>query len=122
MEVKTRAYTVDDVWEILCQPGGDDRYYELINGELIEMAPPTSLRAWLLSEICGYIRDFAKPLGIGFVFVEGGYSPADDRTTLLAPDVSFVRRERTPFAANGGFRRVHARSRRGSQVAKQQLS
>ena len=97
MEVKTRAYTVDDVWDMLCQPGGDDRYYELINGELIEMPPPDSLRSWLLSETSGYIRNFAKPLGVGFLFVHGGFSPADDPTTLLSPDVAFVRAERMPI-------------------------
>ena len=97
MEVKTRAYTIDDVWEMLCQPGGDDRYLELINGELIEMAPPNSIHAWLAPEISRLISNYAIPRKLGFTLSEGGFSPADDRSTLLAPDIAFVRTERMPI-------------------------
>ena len=50
MTVKTRLYTVDDVWEMLCQPGSD-RGYELIDGELIEMAPTNYLHGRLAFRI-----------------------------------------------------------------------
>ena len=97
MEVQKRLYTVDDVWEMQCQPGGAEHDYELINGELIEMSPANSVHAWLASEISGFIRDFAKPRDYGFPLVEGGFSPDKDRTTLLAPDVAFVRKARMPI-------------------------
>ena len=96
MEVKTRLYTVDDVWEMLCQPGSDQGY-ELIDGELIEMAPTNSVHSWLAPEISGYIRAFAKPRKLGFSLSEGGFSASGDEHLLLAPDLAFVRSERMPI-------------------------
>lgn len=97
MEVKKRLYTVDDVWKLQCQPGNADKNYELITGELIETSPANLFHSWLAPEIADYIRSYARVQDLGYVFVEGGFSPPDDRTTLLAPDVAFVRKERTPL-------------------------
>ncbi|MDE2855853.1 MAG: Uma2 family endonuclease [Chloroflexota bacterium] len=96
MEVKKRLYTVDDVLELQGWDGARDRKYELINGELIEMSPANLLHNWLAFEIAGEIRDYLKQHDIGYGGVEGGYSPPDDRQTLLAPDVAFVSKERMP--------------------------
>ena len=97
MEIKKLLYTVEDVWALQLQPENAGRDYELINGELFEMSPANSVHAWLASEISGFIRDFAKPRDYGFTLVEGGFSPDKDRSTLLAPDVAFVRKERMPL-------------------------
>ena len=97
MEVKKRLYTVDDVWEMQCQPGGAEHDFELINGELIEMSPANSVHTWLATELAAYIREFAKPRNSGFAFCEGAFSPENDTSTLLVPDVAFVRRERMPI-------------------------
>ena len=97
MEVKKRLYTVDDIWESQRQPGNADKNYELITGELIELSPANSVHSWLTSEISGYIRDFAKPRNRGFTLSEGGFSPEDDQSSLLVPDVAFVRKDRMPI-------------------------
>ena len=96
MEVKTRLYTVDDVWEMLCQPGSD-RGYELIDGELIEMAPTNSLHSLTGPEVSALIRNFAKPRKLGYTISEGGFSASGDEHLLLAPDLAFVRSERMPI-------------------------
>ena len=97
MEVEKRLYTVDDVWEMQRQSGKTDRHYELIEGELIEMSPANLLHSWLASEISGYIRDHVTPRDIGYAFVEGGFSPENDRSTLLAPDVAYFSKGRLPL-------------------------
>ncbi len=97
MEVRERLYTVDELWEMLCQPGGDDIGYELINGELFEMPPTNSVHSWLAPEVSFFIRAYSKPRNLGFTLSEGGFSPPGDRTTLLSPDVAFVARERMPI-------------------------
>ena len=96
MEVKKRLYTVDDVYELQGWDGTRDRKYELIDGELIEMSPTNLLHQWLASEISGEIRNYVRRNDLGFVGVEGGFSPTDSRHTLLAPDVAFVRKDRMP--------------------------
>ena len=96
MEVQKRLYTVDDMYEIPGWDGTSDRKYELINGELIEMSPTNLLHQWLASELSGEIRDFLKRTDLGYVGVEGGFSPSEDRHTLLASDVAFVRKDRMP--------------------------
>ncbi len=97
MEVKKRLYTVDDVWAMQRQPGNADKKYELINGELVEMSPANLFHSWLAPEIASFIRSYARVQDLGYVFVEGGFSPPDDHTTLLAPDVAYVQKERTPL-------------------------
>jgi len=99
MEVQKRLYSVDDVCELQGWDGTRDRKYELIDGELIEMSPANSLRAWLASELSGEIRDSVNRNDLGYVGVEGGFSPRDIRHTLLAPDVAFFSAEklRPPF-------------------------
>ncbi len=97
MKVKKRLYTVDDVWEMQCQPGGAKNDYELISGELIEMPPANSVHTWLATELAAYIREFAKPRNSGFVFCEGAFSPENDASALLVPDMAFVHRERMPI-------------------------
>ena len=96
MEVQKRLYTVDDVCELQGWDGTRDRKYELINGELIEMSPANLLHAWLASRIDRALGNFAENRRLGFSFVEGGFSPAGDRHTLLAPDVAFVSKSRMP--------------------------
>lgn len=96
MEVQKRLYTVDDVYELQGWDGTRDRKYELIDGELIEMSPTNLLHQWLAAELSGEIRNYVRRNDLGFVGVEGGFSPTDTRHTLLAPDVAFVRKDRMP--------------------------
>ena len=103
MAIQKRLYTVDDVWELQCQPGNGDRHYELINGELTEMSPANTLHAWLAQRISRSIGNFAEPQGFGFVLVEGGFFPIGDRHTLLAPDVAFVSKARMPIPMPNTF-------------------
>ncbi len=99
MAIQRSVYTVDDVWEMQHLLGRDDAGYELIEGELVPMSPANLLHSWLASEISGYLREFLRSSGFGYVFVEAGFYPSDDRQTLLAPDVAFVSKARlgTPF-------------------------
>lgn len=77
----TTLYTADDLFQM-----GDDARFELIEGELIEMAPPFfshgRISGDLFSEFRAFIRQHRLPLGYA---VEAGYLFARDPDTVLAP-------------------------------------
>ena len=96
MELKQRLYDVDDLWDLLSQLPDDSNDYELIDGELIPMTPPGGEHGELALSLGSYIRAFVRENGLGRATVETGYHPADDRQTLLGPDIAFVSHERAP--------------------------
>ena len=91
MEVKERVYDVDAFWRFVCQPENADRYFELINGEIIEMAPPGEEHGTIAGEIFLHFRLFDPQRKLGIPTVETGYYSLDDRRTVLGPDVAFRR-------------------------------
>ncbi len=96
MAIQERLYTVDDVWRLAQQPENDGKNCYLINGELFwEMAP--GYRHGRLEILIGhYLLIYAEEHDLGEVTGEVGYYPADDRQTLLAPDVAFLRKQAAP--------------------------
>ena len=96
MEALKQLYTVDDVWEMITDPACIGAGYELINGELREMAPTNALHSWVAGRIYHHLLRFAMELQLGEVFIELGQHPADDRSTLLVADVAFCARDRFP--------------------------
>lgn len=96
MELRQRLYDVDDLWELLSQSGNDERRYELIDGELREMSGPGGKHGRSATKFARFLDEFAEEHSLGVVTVETGYHPADDRHTLLLPDVAFISRENAP--------------------------
>jgi Uma2 family endonuclease len=96
MVIRQQTYTVDEVWELAHQPENENRYFELIEGELIEMPPPGGAHGQLASKLARYLGNFADEHNLGVVTVETGYHPPNNRKTLLAPDVAFISKERAP--------------------------
>ena len=120
MEVQKRLYTVDDVCELQGWDGTRDRKYELIDGELIEMSPTNLLHQWLASELSGEIRNYAKRNDLGFVGVEGGFSPIDNRHPHATCARCRIRTEGQDATASAAdIRGFHAVPRRGDCLAKQ---
>jgi len=74
----------------------DDGYrYELIEGELRKMTPAGAEHGFLSNEIDYLLRDHVKREGLGQVFgAETGFRIGCNPDTVLAPDGSFVRKER----------------------------
>lgn len=91
MSIATRLTTAD---ELLRMP--DDGYrYELLDGELRKMAPAGSEHGFLSNEIGWLLTDHVRRHKLGQVFgAETGFRIGRDPDTVLAPDASFIRKER----------------------------
>ncbi len=103
MAIQKRLYTVDDVWELQCQPGNQDKHFELYNGALIEMSPANYQHASLALRIGYFLQAYILETDAGTAGIEGGFYPSNDRHTLLAPDVAFVSKVRLPGSEPATF-------------------
>lgn len=82
--------------ELLMMPKDGFRY-ELVKGELKKMSPAGSEHGAVAMNVAILLGQYIKANKLGVVFAaETGFKLATDPDTVLAPDVSFVRRERIP--------------------------
>ncbi len=103
MAIRERLYTVDDVWHLSQQPENDNKHFYLINGELCWDMPPGFLHGRIVVLIARYLSIYAERHDLGEVTGEVGYYSADDRYTLLAPDVAFICKGNLPPADHEKF-------------------
>ena len=96
MELRERLYDIDDLWQLVCQEENADKHFELINGELIEMAPPGGEHGTIAGEVFYFFRLFDPQRKLGIPTVDTGYHPPEERNLLLSPDVAFTGIERAP--------------------------
>ena len=91
MSTATRITTAD---ELLHMP--DDGYrYDLIEGELRKMSPPGSAHGYVAMEVSLRLADHVRRNQLGQVFAaETGFRVGRNPDSVLAPDASFVRKER----------------------------
>jgi Uma2 family endonuclease len=89
--VATKPLTADDLLTI---PGD----YELIRGELREVSPssaePTMVTINVSSPLFTHVRE--RRLGV-VTSADGGFNLFPDRSSVVAPDLGFIRRERIPL-------------------------
>lgn len=93
MTTKSKLMTAD---ELLNMPD-DGRRYELIEGKLIELAPPPGTRHGYTQFRIGLrLEQFVGPRGLGIVITEAGFLVSANPDTVRAPDVAFVVADRVP--------------------------
>ncbi len=96
MAIQEKLYTIHDVWRLSQLPENEDKHFYLIDGELFWDMPPGYTHGNLAGHIFRYLLNYAEAHDLGDGSVESGYFPADDRHTLLGPDVAFNRKENVP--------------------------
>jgi Uma2 family endonuclease len=80
--------------ELLHMPDNGYRY-QLVEGELLKMTPAGSEHGFLSNEVAWRLTEHVKRNDLGEVFgAETGFLIGRNPDTVLAPDVSFVRKER----------------------------
>ncbi len=90
METREGLYDIDDLWQIACDPDNDKRY-ELIEGELVEMPTPGEEHGYLTVLLAKFLVDYVIEHQLGRVTADSGFHAKDDRYTLLGPDIAFRR-------------------------------
>lgn len=95
MAVQQRLYDIDDFWQVVCD-SDDDKHFELIEGAIIEMAPPGGEHGTIAGEVYHYFRLFDPQRKLGVPTVDAGYHPPTERNILLSPDAAFTLIERAP--------------------------
>lgn len=91
MTVRARPITAE---ELLDRPD-DGLRYELVRGELREMAPAGNRHGYLALEIGAELRNHVKANELGRTYTaETGFKIASDPDTVRAPDAAFVSQDR----------------------------
>jgi Uma2 family endonuclease len=98
--VTTRLMTAEE----LAQLPDNGRRYVLLQGELIEMAPPDRMHAKRQGRLVHEFIVYADKYG-GEALGESGFVLEIDPDTVLAPDASYTRPENVPAGEGRGFGR-----------------
>ena len=96
MATVTKRWTYGDYLKL-----DDDKRYEIIEGELLEMPAPSTTHQRLVGRLFRLMSEFVEEKDLGEVFV----SPVDvilSETNVVQPDVVFVSKERSEIVREKG--------------------
>jgi Uma2 family endonuclease len=92
MVIREQTYTADEFYALM-EARDDDLRFELIEGTIVEMAPPKSINSHIAHKIGMYLGLYVEENDLGYVFgADGGF--ALTATDVRIPDTSFVAKER----------------------------
>ena len=100
MPKAARLITADELEHM---PGTDHRC-ELVKGRLIRMSPVRPDHGRIVVGFASMLHQHVKTRRLGDVMTEVGFTLELDPDTVRAPDVAFVRRERTTRGQRGFFK------------------
>ena len=86
-----RRFTVPDLWRMAQLPEYADSHFELMEGEIVKMAPVGEWHGFGTTRIARLLDEYVEATSAGIVTTETGYFHGNDDETLLAPDIAFRR-------------------------------
>src|SRR5579871_1401172 len=101
MVAQPKHFTVEDFDQFVDQPENDDKLFEYIGGEIVEV-PSNAFASQISALISFFIMLFVREKHIeGYVTGEaGGYIVSSER---YAPDVAFISAIKQPVLAKRGY-------------------
>jgi Uma2 family endonuclease len=94
MALQERLYTAAEFWD-LAEDLADDTVFELINGEICEVNPPSIRNALIAARVVVLIGTYLQQHPIGFVMgADGGFTLSAENVRI--PDASFISKSRMP--------------------------
>lgn len=93
MSTQKTIYTAEDLMRLSCQ----GKQYELVRGELVEMAPTGGRHGRVASRMNFRLREYVEGQDLGEIFAaETGFRLSRNPDTVRAPDAAFVAKDRLP--------------------------
>ena len=79
----------------------DSHRHELIKGELLTMAPPGYPHGTVTMNLSTLLHNYVKANKLGILAAEMGFKLESHPDTVLAPDISFISRDRVSVRSEG---------------------
>ena len=98
MTTQKTLLTADEFYLFCCQ---NDGWYELVDGEVVELAPPNDEHGEAALNVGTAFNIYARRRGVGRARVETGYTLRTGPDTVRGPDVSFVFHPRVEGRGSG---------------------
>jgi Uma2 family endonuclease len=92
----------DKFFEFVHRPENENRYFELVRGELIELPPPTRIHCAVCGNITGILWNYTRQRGYGYV-ASNGLFISSYPDTVCAPDIALL-------DDVGGFEELHSKN------------
>lgn len=103
---KTKLHNADEFERFIAQPRNRDRYFELIQGEIVEKAMPTEEHSVIAGLWIFYFNEYALKNGLGIAGPEARFRVTGDKRNTRQPDVSMVLDPDAPITNKGASTRV----------------
>ncbi len=98
---RPREYTIDEFEAFISQPENADRWFELIDGEIVEKIP-TEEHGIIIATLSGAIYKYMTVYGSGRLAISAAYKLPENDVFALMPDLSFTSAERAlPITCRG---------------------
>jgi len=94
MAVQKQLHTIEDFKRFVSEPEHEDRLFELINGEIIEVMPGRTSNSQIHDIIVAEVRPFCKTYGI-VCYTSSTDGAFDVQGSAVAPDFAY---KRTPMS------------------------
>jgi Uma2 family endonuclease len=88
--------TAAEFFDWVHRPENRNRFFELEDGEVVEMPPPGKYHGFVCGNVAGILRNFGIQRGRGYVCTnDSGLQVAQDPDTVRGPDVTFYEDDQT---------------------------
>src|SRR5262245_43241076 len=85
-----KLMTVDEFWDFVNSPENEDRDFDLINGEVIEVSRPTKPHGAVASLVAFELQLYARRVGRGYVVTnDSGVLLGKNPDSVVGPDVAY---------------------------------
>jgi Uma2 family endonuclease len=100
MAIQPKLYTVAEFERFLALPENGDRYFELIQGEIVEKVP-TEEHGLIAGNIYGFLWNYTRQSGVGRAVIEVRVRMPEDEYNSRQPDLAFFADTTRPVVKRG---------------------
>jgi Uma2 family endonuclease len=84
-----KLMTVDEFWDFVNLPENQERRFELIRGEVVEVSRPRHPHGRVIMRIGFLIEQYSERVGGGYVVTDSGLVLEEKPGTVVGPDVAY---------------------------------